>query len=337
MAALDGVRVYRESEAGAVRRAATGGYRVVICGLGGRIALPGAYLAARARGIPFILWATMWSHPRTPFHALSFLPARHLYRNADAVVTYGPHVSGYVGRYRRRGNVFEAPQAVDAGRFGVRVAERERLRVRAALGVRDEQVLVLYVGRLAREKGVEVLLRAWELANLESRAVLALVGSGPLTALLRDAPVRWHDAVPNAELPAWYAAADVIVVPSIRTATFVEPWALVVNEAMLQEKAVITSDAVGAAAGGLVRDGTTGLVVPEGDAGALADAIAALVDDSPLRSRLGASGQVAAAAFSPHAWADGMRQALASVGASVSQQPGRRDDVGGTCTTAAKP
>src|SRR5207247_1963786 len=101
----DGVRVYRESEAGAVRRAATGGYRAVICGLGGRIALPGAYLAARARGIPFVLWATIWSHPRTPFHALSFLPTRHLYRNADAVVTYGPHVSRYVCRYRQRGNV----------------------------------------------------------------------------------------------------------------------------------------------------------------------------------------------------------------------------------------
>src|ERR671934_1711358 len=91
-AALDGVRVHHESEAGAVRRAATGGYRAIICGLGGRVALPGAHLAARARRIPFVLWATLWSHPRTAAHALSYLPTLGLYRRADAVATYGPHV-----------------------------------------------------------------------------------------------------------------------------------------------------------------------------------------------------------------------------------------------------
>ena len=49
-----------------------------------------------------------------------------------------------------------------------------------------------------------------------------------------------------------------------------EPWGLVVNEAMNQATAIIASDAVGAAAGGLVRDGRNGLIVPAGDAGALA-------------------------------------------------------------------
>ena len=50
---------------------------------------------ARAR-VPFVLWATIWRHPRTPAHALSYLPLRHLYRHADAIATYGPHVCAYV-------------------------------------------------------------------------------------------------------------------------------------------------------------------------------------------------------------------------------------------------
>ena len=39
-----------------------------------------------------MLWATIWRHPRTPAHALSYLPLRHIYRHADAIATYGPHV-----------------------------------------------------------------------------------------------------------------------------------------------------------------------------------------------------------------------------------------------------
>ena len=54
------------------------------------------------------------------------------------------------------------------------------------------------------------------------------------------------------------------------TRTFREPWGLVVNEAMNRGLAVIATDAVGAAAGGLVRDGSNGLVVPAGDSAALA-------------------------------------------------------------------
>ena len=77
-----------------------------------------------------------------------------------------------------------------------------------------------------------------------------------------------------------YAACDVLVVPSIRTRTFREPWGLVVNEAMNRGLPVIASDAVGAAAGGLVRDGVNGLVVPAGDSAALAAAIRRLAGDA---------------------------------------------------------
>ncbi len=101
-APVPGLAVHRTTQAGAARLAGSGRYRAVICGLGGRVALPGTYAAARRRGIPFVLWATIWAHPRTPAHALSLPATRHLYRHADAVVTYGAHVSRYVEQLPRR-------------------------------------------------------------------------------------------------------------------------------------------------------------------------------------------------------------------------------------------
>ena len=79
---------------------------------------------------------------------------------------------------------------------------------------------------------------------------------------------------------------------------------------------VIASDAVGAAAGGLVRDGRNGLVVPAGDADALAAAIARLAGDESLRTRLGAAAAVDVRAYGHDAWARGFSEALASLGLS---------------------
>jgi glycosyltransferase involved in cell wall biosynthesis len=92
----------------------------------------------------------------------------------------------------------------------------------------------------------------------------------------------------------FYAGADVVAIPSIPSRRFVEPWGLVANEAMNQRCAVVTTDAVGAAAGGLVRDGRTGLVVPAGDPGALAGAIRRLRDDPDARAEMGKRGHEAA-------------------------------------------
>ena len=316
---VPGLPVRRTTQAGAVRLVASGRYRAVIAGLGGRLALPGSYLAARARGAPFVLWATIWSHPRTPAHALSYLPTRHLYRAADAVITYGEHVSRYVEERRgTRGRVFVAPQAVDVAHFGSPVPAAARAAARERAAGAGAELLVLFAGRLEREKGVEVLLEAWRTASLGEGARLAIAGEGPLAGAVAAAVpgARLLGSVAAAELPALYAAADVLVLPSIRTATFTEPWGLVVNEAMLQRTPVIVSDAVGAAAGGLVRDGRNGLVFPAGDASALAARLSVLAADGGLRERLGETAREDAARLTPAAWVDGVRDALASVGAS---------------------
>jgi glycosyltransferase involved in cell wall biosynthesis len=111
-----------------------------------------------------------------------------------------------------------------------------------------------------------------------------------------------------------YAGSDVVVVPSVPTRDFLEPWGLVVNEAFHQGVPVIATDAVGAAAGGLVQHERTGLVVPAGDAAALARALRRLHDDPPLRRCLGAAAREAVAAYTQDAWAAGMSRAIAAGG-----------------------
>jgi glycosyltransferase involved in cell wall biosynthesis len=298
----------------AARLAGSGRYRAVIGGLGGRIALPASYLAARRARVPFVLWASLWAHPRTPAHALSFLPMRAIYRRADAVVTYGPHVTRYVDQFRGTGNVFEAPQAVDPAVFARAVPADERADARARMGAAEEGFLALFVGRLVPEKGVETLLQAWQRASLPAGSALAFAGTGPLTP--KGMNVTVLGTIPRDQLPPLYAAADVLVLPSVATATFTEPWGLVCNEAMHQGTPVIASDAVGAAAGGLVVDARTGLVVPAGDADALAARLTALASAPELRDRLGAQARVRVADYTPERWAQGMSAALAGVGAS---------------------
>jgi glycosyltransferase involved in cell wall biosynthesis len=295
----------RDGELEAARRTRAGRYRAVIHGLGGRGSLPATYAAARRGKIPFVLWASLWAHPRTPAHLLSWLPARHLYRHADAVVTYGPHVSRYVERYRgSRGNVFEAPQAVSAAVFGAAVEPRTQ----------TDGFELLFVGRLEKEKGLDVLLEAWRLASLGGNAKLVLAGAGPIEP--RGTGIEALGPVPRDQLPPVYAGADALVLPSIRTATFLEPWGLVVNEAMHQGTPVIASDAVGAVAGGLVRDGRNGLVFPAGHGRALATRIQALAADSGLRERLGAAAREDVERYSEAAWVAGMQAALRAVGVS---------------------
>jgi glycosyltransferase involved in cell wall biosynthesis len=305
----------RAGPAQLARLAAGRRYRAVIVPTGGRASLLASWAGARAGRTPLILWASLWAHPRSVAHALSYLPLRRLYRTADAVVTYGPHVSAYVIARGAR-EVHVAPQSVDNDFWGAPDVDGSGEPAWPA-GTRTR---FLFVGRRAPEKGVDVLLAAWQRAALaEDGAALVLVG-GTAAPERRTAPaaagVSELAARAPRELRELYAAADVLVVPSVATATFREPWALVVNEAMNRGLAVLSSDAVGAAAGGLVRDGDTGLVVPAGDAAALADAMRRLAGDADLRRRLGAAGRREIAAYSHDAWAAGFSRALSTVGLS---------------------
>lgn len=264
------------SERAVAREVARGDWSAVVSGTAGRMALPAAYLAARRHGLPFVHWAAFWAQPLTPAHLAAAPLMTMIYRHAAAVVTYGEHVSRYVRDHGAR-RVFVAPQSVDNAFWS------------APAGAPGATFTVLFVGRDVPEKGLGVLREAWD-----GGGRLDVVTGGRTPEQLRN----------------FYARSHVLVMPSLHTREFREPWGLVANEAMNQRTAIIASDEVGAAAGGLVRHEHNGLVVPAGDPQALAGAISRLRDDPALRERLAAQGAADVAEFTHEAWADGFATAL---------------------------
>jgi glycosyltransferase involved in cell wall biosynthesis len=156
--------------------------------------------------------------------------------------------------------------------------------------------VVLFVGRLAPEKGLDILLEAARDLPVDVR----VVGEGPDGARLRGS------APPNATflgqlgqdaLAQQYAEADVFVLPSLS-----EPWGMVLNEAAGAGLPLVATDACGAAYD-LIEDGVNGFRIPAGDAGALREAVRRLVDDAALRDHAGRRSREIATRFTPDAWA----------------------------------
>jgi glycogen(starch) synthase len=159
------------------------------------------------------------------------------------------------------------------------------------------QPRVGYLGRLARQKRPDLLLHAF--ARMAQPAHLVVVGDGPDAARVRrlaarsparDRIVR-RGFVPHAQVPAVLASLDVLVLPSAY-----EELGSVLIEAMAAGLPVVATRVGGIPE--VVADGETGLLVPPGDAPALAAAVDRLLADPALAKRLGASARSRAAAWS---------------------------------------
>jgi glycosyltransferase involved in cell wall biosynthesis len=199
-------------------------------------------------------------------------------RDAACVIACNPDVAGDL---RRAGApVHLIPHGVDLERFTPTPPPN------------GEVLSLLAVGRLVPKKGFPVLIDA--ASRLLAPFFLRIVGDGPdrealerqiaaagLEDRVRLVGPRTHD-----DLPAEYASADIVVVPSVMDATGDrDGLPNVVLEAMSSGRPVIASD-VGAVSSAVV-DGRTGVLVPPGDPGALAGALEFLVDQPDYRERLG--------------------------------------------------
>ena len=144
----------------------------------------------------FVLWASVWAQPRSVAHAAALPMIRLIYRDADAVIAYGEHVRRFVAGIRGRDDdVFVAPQSVEPELFARSVGEDEIAAFRSEHGLGDGP-LVLYVGRLVSEKGIEVLLDAWPMVSAD--ATLVLIGDGPLASRVGGLPrARLLGALPR--------------------------------------------------------------------------------------------------------------------------------------------
>ncbi len=178
---------------------------------------------------------------------------------------------------------------IDVGAFARDEERRRALRRRWSLS--DDQPLLAFVGRLDRQKGVDTLLGA--MAHLGARgapAELVIAGDGPQRGMVENFVARAHGGA-HTRLLGWrddvaalLSAADVFVLPSRW-----EGFGLAAVEAMAAGLPVIATRVPGLSE--VVAHGRTGLLLPPGDATALAEAIVELIEDPTLCARLGRAGR----------------------------------------------
>ncbi|RME36372.1 MAG: glycosyltransferase family 1 protein [Thermoflexia bacterium] len=193
---------------------------------------------------------------------------------------------------RRWADVVEIPNGVDTDLFRPDV---DGMPVRQHLGIPEPARVLLFVGALDRAhhfKGADYLLRAF--ARLQGPEVwLVLVGDGDLrpslSALVAQLGigerVRFVGTVPHRELPPFYAASDLVVLPSFPPESF----GMVLIEAMACGRPVLAHDIPGVRT--VVSTGKDGLLARPGDMDDLVEKMRALLDDPRRRSEMGGQGR----------------------------------------------
>lgn len=146
-----------------------------------------------------------------------------------------------------------------------------------------------FAGRVVAEKGVHTLLEAFQRLRSRTNAQLLVIGSGPLAdTCRRSRGVTVVEGVPHADIPRYLRLMHVLAVPSLTTANWQEQFGRVVIEAMAVGVPVVGSDS--GEIPELIRSTGGGLVVPEGRAAELSDALQQLLTDSEERLRLASTG-----------------------------------------------
>jgi glycosyltransferase involved in cell wall biosynthesis len=212
-------------------------------------------------------------------------------------------------------NIVRVPGGVTSNVLPPEKRKDERDRIRQRLGLKDTDVLFLFVGAIRPEKGVDYLARAFaKLSDENANACLAIAGGGKLWVergwlggnsiedterqvldILAPAIAR-HRAfmlgiVPPLEIDAYYAASDVFVLPSM----FQETFGLVLLEAFSAGLPVIAFRSGGIPE--LVEDRGNGIIVPQGDEEALCDSMREIMLNRDLRDRLGSAAKSVPARF----------------------------------------
>jgi glycosyltransferase involved in cell wall biosynthesis len=216
---------------------------------------------------------------------------KYLLRRFDKLITISFYVERRLTEFTGISNhtIETVYNGIDTDRFEPSVKGD---RLRHQLGV-DDDFVILFVGRLAWNKGLQYLVEGMrEIRKEVGNSKLLICGRGRLETPLKEQvkaagmekDVEFLGMIPDEALPTYYASADVVVAPSI-----FEPFGLVPLEAMSMRKPVIACNVGGVPEA--VKDGQTGLLVPPRDPSAIARAVVSLKNNPDLAEKLGTNGR----------------------------------------------
>jgi glycosyltransferase involved in cell wall biosynthesis len=194
------------------------------------------------------------------------------------------------------------PHVVDVD-FFQKQAERlraQKAELRREWQLDDDATVFLFAGKFVEKKRPLDFVNAIAMANQNGKHIMGLmVGDGPLRQACGDevkstnAPIRFAGFLNQSKIPAAYAAADVLVLPSDGG----ETWGLVVNEAMASGKPCLVSDRVGCGPD-LIVAGETGDVFPLGNIAVLASLLGSYAERWNHLTDMGAKAEQMASKFS---------------------------------------
>ncbi|WP_129628106.1 glycosyltransferase [Candidatus Oscillochloris fontis] len=273
--------------------------------------------AARRAGSPFDLVQAHWVLPNGPPAALvarmHHLPLVISLHGSDIYLAERGRIAGIVARAAFAQATAVTACSGDLGQRGIRLGAaaskssiipygvnirefrpdpQAQAAVRAELGLGEGVPLVIGLGRLVAKKGFGVLLDAWpQVLRSYPQALLCIVGYGDLRAQLEAqaqrlgiaAQVRFTGQLDRQRTARYLAAADVFALPIVREG--VDGLPNVLLEAMGAARPVVASRVAGVP--DVIADGVHGLIVPERDPAALAQAIMRLIADRPFAEGLG--------------------------------------------------
>ncbi len=228
-----------------------------------------------------------WFYGRLPVDvaglAYSITLGRLVLSACSRVVVFGSHIARYV---RALGvpwhKIVVIGYGIDDEKFSVD-KERAREAKRAELGISEDELVVLFVGRLYPVKGIKTLLEAAdEVTSWHDYVRFLIVGDGPLWPLVAEAARRNPRIMPlgfREDVPELMAASDIFVLPSLAEGL---PYSLL--EAAFSGLPIVAT-AVGCIPD-VVINGRTGLLVPRGSSRRLAEAIKEFIRHPELREEL---------------------------------------------------
>jgi glycosyltransferase involved in cell wall biosynthesis len=252
---------------------------------------------ARARGIPVVASYHTRYEAYLKDYGLAFLEdavgkwIRRFYAACDEVYVPSASMAGHLREAGFADNVRLWPRGVDTDRFHPHKRDH---RWREALGAGAATPMIVYVGRLVREKRLDTLIGALSrLARSGAPHRAVIVGDGPDRAALERAlpGAAFTGFLTGETLATAYASADIFLFPSDT-----ESFGNVTLEAMASGLPAVVADATGSRC--LVDHGLTGFLAAPGDGAAFAAALARLAADSALRARMGAAARQSSLAFS---------------------------------------
>ena len=223
---------------------------------------------------------------RPLFHAI----ARRFYDRCTEVYVPTPAMEADLREQGVTATIRLWPRGIELDRFS---PDHRSESWRLSHGLKPNEIVVSFVSRLVKEKGLDVFIETIQSLKTEGLPVRALVvGDGPERESLGESlPVAVYTGhLGGADLATAYASSDVFLFPS-ETETFGN----VTLEAMASGLPTVCADAAGSRS--LVTDEETGLLCPPRNAAAFTDATRRLTLDPELRSRLGDSGREAARAY----------------------------------------